>query len=75
MRYERIHFYFVRQLKAKQKTDYLSNTLMKAIEFYCAGIVHLLEKWNVSEMVETPEEFSEMLCSFIPAVIMEHIED
>lgn len=48
---------------------------MKAIEFYCAGIVHLLEKWIVNEMVETPEEFSETLCSFIPAVIMESIEE
>lgn len=72
--YERTHYYFTIRLQDKLGTKDIPLKLTRSIEFCCAGIVHLLENWLSSGMIESPETITEWMCDFTPSTLLEAIE-
>lgn len=72
--YERTHYYFTIRLQEKLKTEEIPVKLTRSIEFFCAGIIHLLENWLASGMNESPETLTELLCEFTPNYLLDAID-
>ncbi len=71
---ERTRFYFLSRFKAKYQTEKLPLKLIKAVDFYCAGMSFLLNEWISKDMSESPEMVIEWMCEFAPPVLLDAID-
>ena len=70
---ERTNFYFISRFKYKFGENNIPKSLIKSIDFYCAGISYLLEEWIMHGMIESPETITNWLCDFIPKILLDAI--
>lgn len=73
--FEKTHFYFISRLNSFYPNAEIPTELVKSVEFYCSGLIFILERWIMNDMKESPDTFCKWAIDFIPMPLLQEIEN